>query len=185
MSYPFGEMEFIAGTQYFTIESQVYGLNLQYGLIVGVDNTGMPLSATTFALAPGNSVTIRGTVLRTTHDGGLECWEVNSGQWEPVELFYSYGDALPTGSTLLGSVLGINLAEDMEELFYSYGNPPTLESINKWVEDRKALRAPNVCPLNDCKQALRRPHALKARNLFFSEVEKEPNEWTTLGPFVF
>ncbi|KAH7322110.1 hypothetical protein B0J17DRAFT_250761 [Rhizoctonia solani] len=55
---------------------------------------------------------------------------------------------------------------DMEELFFSYGNPPTLESIARWVEDCKARREPIVCPLKDCKQILRRAHALKDHLLF-------------------
>jgi hypothetical protein len=40
-----------------------------------------------------------------------------------------------------------------------YGQPPTRESIIRWVEELKAQRAPMICPCH--QKELRRPHALK------------------------
>ncbi|KAH7327691.1 hypothetical protein B0J17DRAFT_632715 [Rhizoctonia solani] len=158
------EVECIVGADYFAIGLQVYGFNSLYGVIFRVSSACRPLDPILPIPTPGNSIVLQDTSVRTTTSGGLECLRPGSPQWEQVELFLTFGDARPTDPSLLNSMLGIDLGsiEDVEGLFYSYGNPPTRESIDKWVEQCKAIRAPSICPLNNCKQSLRRPHALKA-----------------------
>ncbi|CAE6511938.1 unnamed protein product [Rhizoctonia solani] len=95
-----------------------------------------------------------------------------------MELFPTLGDALEASvnPSLLRSLNGFELegggGEDLEEQFYSYGWPPTWQSISRWVDDRKARHAPNICPMKDCKQELRRPHALKDHLLFKFEIKE-------------
>ncbi|CUA67905.1 hypothetical protein RSOLAG22IIIB_13570 [Rhizoctonia solani] len=129
------------------------------------------------AQAPGDIIHICGANLRTDHGEGLEIWKDQSQQWEPMELFPTLGDALEASvnPSLLRSLNGFELegggGEDLEEQFYSYGWPPTWQSISRWVDDRKARHAPNICPMKDCKQELRRPHALKDHLLFKFEIK--------------
>ncbi|CAE6403922.1 unnamed protein product [Rhizoctonia solani] len=174
------EEMYIAGTQYFALNDQVYGFNQIYGLLFPVNETCAPLNPITSVPGTGIGIRLCNIVLRTTECGGLDWWESNSGRWESIRLFSSYGDVF--SFPLLGSIYGINLEpqfalecdvgreqnigqvqEDMEELFYSYGNPPTWDSINRWIEDGKLHRAPtvNICPLKNCGKELRRPHAVK------------------------
>ncbi|CAE6438164.1 unnamed protein product [Rhizoctonia solani] len=181
------EEMYIAGTQYFALSSQVYGFNQINGLIFPVNEACMPLSPTISIPGPGINIRICDIWLRITGSGALEWWGINSSRWEPVDLVSSYGDVFSTtgAASLLGSLRGMDLdcqfdlecnigrehgpglpEADREERFYSYGNPPTLESIHKWVEDGKQYRAPTVCPLKGCGKELRRPHALKDHLLF-------------------
>ncbi|KEP51247.1 zinc finger, C2H2 type protein [Rhizoctonia solani 123E] len=166
---------YIAGAQYFAIDQQLYAFNTIHGLVFPVDDTCEPLHPILHTPAPGESTQICGINLRTTYDKGLEYCKDHSHRWEPVKLFPTYGDAceVSVNPSLFHSLVGFELErdEDEEELFRSYGWPPTRQSIDQWVEDRKTCHAPNVCPMKDCKQELRRPHALKDHLFFKFEIK--------------
>ncbi|KAH7327687.1 hypothetical protein B0J17DRAFT_632712 [Rhizoctonia solani] len=154
----------LAGAEYFTLDRQVYGFDTLR--MFPVDESCAPILPFITVPSYNDPIYIGSTMIRTTSDRGLERWEPSHVEWKPMQLFQSYGEAL-LSVTLINSLEGIHLDTDTDtEEFYSYGKPPTWDSINRWVEDRKARRAPSICPLKGCKQELRRPHALKDHLLF-------------------
>ncbi|CAE7172037.1 unnamed protein product [Rhizoctonia solani] len=163
---------YIAGAYYFAVNQQVYALNNIHGLIFPVDDSCAPLGPIVSILAPHDRIQLCGINLHV-FDGGVEYWREDSQQWESVKLFSTFGDACgvvvnpPVLRTFNGFILDQDEGDrDEEATFYSYGWPPTWQSINQWVEDRKGCHVPNVCPLKDCKIELRRSHALKDHLLF-------------------